>query len=185
MSVNISSVLPGTGLMNLGKQVDDLLGTAPVGVLGITRRRDSPQSGATTDGNGSELTTDVDGRLWVNANAPIEPDNGWSGSRVSGGLSTTVTAIKSSAQSKLGGYILGNPNSTNAYLQIFNVATAGAVTLGTTVPKLSVFLPPFGGANVDFDSGVDFSAGIQVAATTTEAGLTALTTNITANILFA
>ena len=109
---------------------------------------------------------------------------GYSATRVAGGLSTTVTAIQSSVQSKLGGYVLFNPNSTNAFCQIFNVATSGAVTLGTTAPKISVGLPPFGGANIEFETGVDYSAGIQVAATTTESGSSALTTNITANFLF-
>ncbi len=191
MGTNIASVIPGIGENNLGKRVDDDITGFPTGVLGVTRRRDSPQSGASVDGHASELTTDINGKLWVNASVSggttslaAASTGGYSASRVSGGLSTVVTTVQASLQSKLGGYILGNPNSTNAYVQIFNVATSGAVTLGTTVPKVSVFLPPFGGANIEMSVGIDFSAGIQVAATTTEAGLTALTTNITANFLF-
>lgn len=107
---------------------------------------------------------------------------GYTPGRVSGGLGTTVTAIKSSAQGRLSKFVVGNPNSTNAWLQVFNVATAGAVTLGTTVPTQSYFIPPFSGMALRFDD--DYSAGMQIAATTTEAGSSALTTNLTVNYSF-
>lgn len=89
-------------------------------------------------------------------------------------LLATVTALKSSAQGKLGGWSIYNPNNVVEFIQVFNVATAVGVTLGTTVPTMTFPIPPFGAAigNAS-DGGIDFSAGIQIAATTTATGAVA------------
>lgn len=42
------------------------------------------------------------------------------------------------------GWNLINPNTTNAYLKIFNSATAEAVTLGTTTPVDTICIPGSG-----------------------------------------
>ncbi len=188
--VGIDQTTPGTtnavSIAQLGSTtVATSNGGVSAGTLRVTLANDSTGIVSLTTSTASIGKLAANAGVNIGDVAPIATTTGgFTGSRVSGGLSTSVTAIKSSAQSKLGGYILFNPNSTNAFCQIFNIATAGAVTLGTTAPTISVGLPPFGGANLEMDVGVDYSAGIQVAATTTEAGLTALTTNITANFLF-
>ncbi len=102
------------------------------------------------------------------------PSNGYTKKRLS--VSTTVLAIRGSAQAKLGGWFIENPNAVTAYIQLFDIATAGAVTLGTTVPDVVLAIPPFGAANLLDGTGINFANGIQVAATTTATGLTALTT---------
>lgn len=118
----------------------------------------------------------------TNAVVPtVVATGGWTPTRVTGGLSTTVTQIKGSA-GKLGAVQFYNSNSAVAFVQIFNSATAGAVTLGTTAPGKSIGIPPLQSYAMSWaDIGVPFSAGIQVAATTTETGSSAPTTPVTAN----
>lgn len=94
-------------------------------------------------------------------------------------LSTTVTQVKGSA-GEISNYIVWNPNATVAYVQIFDKATTGAVTLGTTVANAFIPVPPGATANLA-RVGWSFSNGIQVAATTTATGSTALTTAVDAN----
>src|SRR4029077_11268609 len=71
---------------------------------------------------------------------------GWTPS-LNNGLSTTVATVKGSAGT-LGGYYIYNPNSSVAYVQIFDIS--GTVTLGTSTPKLSLGIPATSGANVEF-----------------------------------
>lgn len=89
-------------------------------------------------------------------------------------LSTTVKTVKSSGGA-LAWYACSNPNAAIAFVQVFD--TTGAVTLGTTVPKVSlpvqaqaVTVLHLGNAT---GNGVAMLAGIKIAATTTPKGLTA------------
>jgi hypothetical protein len=90
------------------------------------------------------------------------------------GLSTTVTAIKSSLPGLLGTIYCYNANATVAYIQVFDVATAAGVILGTTKPVLSLGIPSAlasgaGPASV----GIAFQKGIQVAVTNSATGASA------------
>lgn len=82
------------------------------------------------------------------------------------------------------GYAIGNTNSSFCYLQIFNTAN---VTLGTTVPVLSIPVPANsssgGGANLSFPP-VFFNSAISIAATTTYNGSTTCSTGMTVNLLY-
>lgn len=100
-------------------------------------------------------------------------------------LSNTVTAVKASA-GKLGGYVIGNPNASAIYIQVFNKAV-GSVTLGTTVPDMVFLIPGAAngaGANVEFTQGIPLGTAITVAVTTTPTGSTAPGTGAVVNILF-
>ena len=101
-------------------------------------------------------------------------------------LTATPVAVKGSAGS-LFGVDFTNTGISAAYVQIFNAATAGAVTLGTTVPKLVFWVPAGGAWEEKFCAGgeIAFSAGIVVAATTTPTGSTAPSTGILGNIIYA
>ena len=71
-------------------------------------------------------------------------------------------------------YNLANPNSSLAYVQFFDSATSGAVTVGTTTPAFWIAVPANGGC-IDTSTLIDyqFKAGIVVASTTTPTGSTA------------
>jgi hypothetical protein len=100
-------------------------------------------------------------------------------------LSNTVTAVKSSAAGTLYGLSVYNPNGSVAYVQSFDVATAGAVTLGTTVPNESWPVPANGWYDVPInDIGLLRANGIQLAATTTATGSTALGTGLTVHVFY-
>jgi hypothetical protein len=98
------------------------------------------------------------------------------------GLTTTVSQVVG-ATAVLSGYFVYNPNASVAYIQIFDSATAGAVTLGTTTPKWSIGIPPSTGANLS-NLHMSFASGIQVAATTTATGSTAPATALDANFSY-
>lgn len=88
---------------------------------------------------------------------------------------TTVQTVKGTA-GNFGGYYIFNPNSSVAYVQIFDAATATSITLGTTVPDMVLGIP--GGsagvaANLEITCGVNMTNGIKLAVTTTALGLTA------------
>lgn len=90
-------------------------------------------------------------------------------------ITNVVQAVKSSAAGTLAGLIYLNNNSAVAggYIQIFDIATAGGVTLGTTPPTYTIIVPPYGWNDKPWVLGWAFTLGCQVAFTTTVAGNTA------------
>lgn len=111
----------------------------------------------------------------------------FSASGASGGnalLTNTPVAVKASA-GNLYGFDFVNTGSAAAYVQLFDAA-AGSVTLGTTAPKLSKWVPAGGAWEEKFagDGKITFGTAITVAATTTATGNTAPVTGILANVTF-
>jgi hypothetical protein len=110
--------------------------------------------------------------------------NGWT-PFLANGLTTTVTTVKSSA-GELGAYHCLNPNTSSAYVQIFD--TAGTVTLGTTTPVLSLGIPASsngpGGGNLEWTVGIHFANAIKVAVTATATGSTAPSTALDCNFAY-
>ncbi len=101
-----------------------------------------------------------------------------------GGLVGTVQTVKGTAAT-LGGYYLFNGAATVCYLQVFDAATATAITLGTTVPDLSFGIPAGAAANIPaVRPGISFSSGIKIASTTTRAGSTPCGTGTDVNIWY-
>lgn len=96
---------------------------------------------------------------------------------------TTVQTVKGTVGT-LAGYMIYNPNSSVAYVQLFDVATATSVTLGTTVPDVILPIPATSGANILSDTGIAFANGIKLACTTTATGLTAPSTGLDMSIFF-
>lgn len=78
------------------------------------------------------------------------------------------------------GFEFQNPNSTNAYVQIFDTIRGG-VTLGTTVPLFS-FLVPGNGAQDKPLMNLPYINGLVIAATTTATGSTAPTSALVVNL---
>lgn len=70
------------------------------------------------------------------------------------------------------GWSFVNTGNATCYVQVFDLAAA-TVTLGTTVPKVPVWVPTAGAWEEKFpDEGVAFANGIVIAATTTATGST-------------
>jgi hypothetical protein len=62
----VLSVVPGSGATNLGKAEDAAHSTGDIGVFMLGVRRDSPISGADTDGDYAHFSLDSSGRLYTN-----------------------------------------------------------------------------------------------------------------------
>lgn len=101
-----------------------------------------------------------------------------------GALVGTVQTIKGTA-ANLGGWYLFNPANTVCYVQIFDVLAATAVTLGTTVPDLSLGIPAGSAANIPASRpGINFVNGIKIASTTTRDGATPCGTGTDVNFWY-
>lgn len=93
-------------------------------------------------------------------------------------LSTSVTTVVGSA-ARLMSYYCSNPNTSKEYVQFFDIS--GAVTLGTSVPKWSIAVPPNDGAANLTRIDLNFANAIKVAATTTATGSSAPATALDCN----
>ena len=72
-----------------------------------------------------------------------------------------------------------NTTASKGYVQLFDAATAGAVTLGTTVPFRVLTVPADDSADLLLPTeGLVFDNGVVAAATTTATGSTARTTHV-------
>jgi hypothetical protein len=80
------------------------------------------------------------------------------------GTKAEVSAVGMS----LGSYHIVNLTSSLNYVQVFD-ALAANVTVGTTVPLLSLPLPASGGATL-YLGGLDLCSGLTLACTTTATG---------------
>lgn len=102
----------------------------------------------------------------------LQTSNGWN-QKLLNGLAGTVTAVKSSAAGQVSVLYCYNGSGALAYLQVFDAATAGSVTLGSTAPSSSWAVPNTQAAGFAVSLvGVQFTNGIQVASTTTATGAT-------------
>ena len=97
-------------------------------------------------------------------------------------LTNVAQAVKASAGTFYG-YHFQNPNTSGAWVQIYNVA-AGSVTVGTTTPNISFFVPAGGALDTMGSVPIAFGTAISTAATTTAGGGTAPTTNLVANVFY-
>lgn len=102
-------------------------------------------------------------------------------------LVTTAATVKSSGGNLLG-WMITNGVATACWLQVFN-AVSGSVTLGTTVPVLSIPLPlATGQATIQAPQTAlilaSFSTAMSVAATTTPNGSTTCGTGATVQLWF-
>jgi hypothetical protein len=172
-----------------GTTTDTNSGVKSAGTQRMVLATDQPQLTNALKVDGSAVTQPISSAVGSPAFITPTPSTtgGWTPA-IATAQTTTVKAIKSSAAGTFGGYMIGNPNSTAAYVQVFDVATSGAVTLGSTTPTMVYFIPgnASGGAaaNVEYSNGVHMSNGIQLACTTTATGSTAPSTGLDMTILF-
>ena len=102
-------------------------------------------------------------------------------------LSTTLVQMQDGAPVFVHDIEVSNINAADAFVQFFNAASTAAVTLGTTAPTYSLFVPAGDGVNrggMDkmFPVPLAFTAGLVVAATTTATGNTAPATGLVVNM---
>lgn len=156
--------------------------TADTLVAVATRRIDTAASSAGTSADYATLDTSAEGAVW----STLTPTT-TSGCSVfmatsadgSTALTNTAQAIKASA-GNLYGYYIGNPNSSAVYVHLYNTAAA-SVTVGTTNPLVTFYIPGSAAANLTFPYPITFSnAGWSCSATTTGGGNTAPGTAIEA-----
>lgn len=108
---------------------------------------------------------------------------GWSTPNNNSNAPLTAKALVKGSAGKLGGYIIYNPNTSVAYVQVFDAASTGAVTLGTTRPNLVIPIPASSGANLS-EIKWGFTSGMVVAATTTDSGSTTASTGLTCSFTY-
>jgi len=105
-----------------------------------------------------------------------------------GNAALTATPVLVTAQSTPPTVLyfnVANANTSIVYIQFFNAAAAGSVTLGTTAPTFWIAVPATNGViDTPFVNGFTFSSGIVVAATTTPTGSTAPSTAVPITIFF-
>lgn len=75
-----------------------------------------------------------------------------------------------------------NPNSSPAYLQLFDAALA-SVTVGTTTPSYVLYVPASGSISKDFEGGAYFATAATMAATTTATGAGNPTTALVVSVM--
>jgi hypothetical protein len=137
---------------------------------------DSTGTEKATSGNPAFIDTAASGNLINAVKAPpgLGTANGWTITTITGWVGTTKTLIKGS-QGQLGFAQCDNiGNAAATYIQIFNAASTGAVTLGSTLPTQVIPIP--GLVTNGFVSnwiGLQYNTGIVVAATTTSTGSSA------------
>ncbi len=94
---------------------------------------------------------------------------------------TNTPVLLRAGLTDLWGWNIINKNAAIEFVQLFNAATAGAVTLGTTVPnyviQLTTGVDVATVLNLNQDMRISFPLGLVVACTTTETGSTAPATN--------
>lgn len=96
-------------------------------------------------------------------------------------LTNTVVYIKTSA-ARFFEYDIYNPNTSGVWVQVFNAGSG--VTLGTTVPVRTIYLPPTSGRDWSSPWSLNLTAGLAIACTTTNTGNVAPATPIQAYIGF-
>lgn len=97
-------------------------------------------------------------------------------------LSNTAVAVKAGS-GRVYGYHFYNPNTSDAFVQFYNVAQ-GSVTVGTTTPDITLWIPSGGALDTFLNIPISFSTAITIAATTTVTGGSAPSTGLLANTFF-
>jgi hypothetical protein len=148
----------------------------------IATDQPTPTNPIHVDDNSGSLTVDAPVGTPVFATATPSATGGWSKAKYAAQTTSTQT-VKATAGT-FGGYYVYNPNATVAYVQVFDLAAASAVTLGTTVPDMIFGIPATSAANLEITNGVNMANGVKLACTTTATGNTAPGTGLDISVWF-
>lgn len=190
-STHATGTTKGVGIMAVATPTDSAVDANDIGMVAMTvaRQLKVDASGVAvpvTDNSGS-LTVDAPLATPVFVTVTPSTTGGWSTFMASAAdgstaLVATAQAVKASA-GLLGGWYISNPNTSSAFVEIWDVAS-GSVTVGTTNPKILLEIPASSAANVEFTNGINFGTAITIAATTTAGGNTAPSTGLNANFFY-
>lgn len=145
-----------------GSYPEDLAHVAGEPILGNgTRRIDTPATSAGTSGDWATLDSSAEGAVWT-TNTPTT--TGGCTIFRSIDLDETEEEVKATA-GNVYGYYFANTNATARYLKFYN-ATAASVSVGTTTPVMTMYLPPTSAGHIGFAFPAGFATAITVAATT-------------------
>lgn len=172
--VDVTSVIAGTGATNLGKAVDSAAGSTDTGVANLSVVDAALTAITPVDGDYAPTRVDANGALHMNMSYKLDSTNDRIGIEAvsTGGasifrsidLDESEEQIKATAGS-LYGYYFANTNASARYLKFYN-ATAASVTVGTTTPVMTLYLPPTSAGHVGFAVPIAFDTAITAAATT-------------------
>lgn len=105
----------------------------------------------------------VDGVGNIQTGAAPGTSGGLSVDRLISAATTNATSAKATAGQVFGWY-LSNENAATRYFKVYN--ETGAPVVGTDIPVLTIPIPGGAAANVEFNNGIEFTAGIGYALTT-------------------
>lgn len=112
-------------------------------------------------------------------------DSGGPGARpyFNAALVATKQAVKATG-GRLFGWHIVNPNSADAWVQFFDLASA-SVTVGTTTPSWSLWVPGLSGLDdPDLSVPIEFNTALVIAATTTATGASAPSVGLVTNLFY-
>lgn len=152
--------------------------TIPVAVSNFPATQ--PVSGAVSVSN-FPATQPVSGTVTATPAAPSATSSGLLAYRNTA-VAATAVGVKSGS-TRTYGYHFINTNTTWAYVHLYN-SSAGSVTVGTTVPALTLGVPPNAVLDGAWAISVAFSTALSIASTLGPTGNTATTTPIIANLSY-
>ena len=185
----VSSVIPNA------KGAYSVIPTNPVSTTGgsgsgltLTVTFAAQEAVAVTNPDGTNL---FDGdAITISASSASNTTGGTSTYDATGGtgnalLTNTVVQVGTAAAHNLYSWNFTNTGASVAYVQVFD-SVAASVTLGTTPPKMSLWVPAGGAWEEKFtdEAKISFTNGIAIAATTTTTGSTSPSTGILANLAY-
>lgn len=171
------------GLGTLAAIAASVAGATPAGANVIGRVGIDQTTPGTT--NGVQLTAALPaGTSTIGSVSAASNSAGGVSTFLATALTNTPVAVKAGSAS-LYGVSFVNSGTAAAYVQLFD-AGVGSVTLGTTAPKLSFWVPAGGAWEEKFsgEAKVAFATALTAAATTTATGNTAPAAGVLATVLF-
>lgn len=100
-----------------------------------------------------------------------------------GALKAAPQLVKASAGT-LDSLVAFNLDSSANWIQLFDAASAGSVTVGTTPPVLSIHIAASADRDEQLPTPLAFNNGLVIAATTTATGSTANTNGVDVEIVY-
>lgn len=156
-----TSITPGTSAAHLGKAEDAAHAPGDTGVAILGRRIDTAASSAGTSGDYATVDTSAEGAVWATL-TPTTTSGCTPFKTID--LDETEEEVKATA-GNVYGYYFANTSASARYLKWYN-ATAANVTVGTTTPVITMYLPPTSAGHVGLPYPIGFTTAITVAATT-------------------